>query len=615
MTVRYTQYAPRVQQGDSLPDVNSVAENGVFFILSDGTNDELYVLVQHNGSRAWVPAGQGGVVTALPVSGNGSTSDPVTIEDNRIASAKFLTAVQQELGLIDVEIYVNSSTGNDNNPGTSSSPLQTFTKALSLIPSGPRGKCRIYLQGAGPYTLPSFMYGTQPETATGQPLMICGDTMTQVLTGTVQSVSGATLTPTVGGMTVDAYKGMIYHGLTGTSAGKFYQIATNSATQLTSIGGTFSAATNDTFEILTPQTVLTGSTFQITGPGQVGFWRCKFTCGFTDVAELAAVLFDSCVFALTSRFNCRLRARTYMCATSFAYDFLMVKDVGTQVGSVGSFIDSTFSQTFGARWFTGSLFYGYLVTKTALQIQDSSLFFTFGLDADLTGFNNVAVLIDLNTTSVINAGYNRIVGGGVAGSEGIKITRKSAAFITGIDITNATNHGIYITDGSFGSLASVTGSTGNLVGLQVDNTATAENLGSNTLSGSTGTILLDSSTVSISWAQAGTVIASVNFTGVESVDATRAAPATISATSSIIMPVDTNGGAFVQSLPAANSVPRGWRRQFLDVGNFCGTNNFTLQRAGADTIPNGTTSTTKVINTNGGSFWIQSDGTSKWFVS
>lgn len=72
----------------------------------------------------------------------------------------------------------------------------------------------------------------------------------------------------------------------------------------------------------------------------------------------------------------------------------------------------------------------------------------------------------------------------------------------------------------------------------------------------------------------------------------------------------------IWTLPAASSVNAG---QTIMVADFASgvtaSNTLTVQRAGADTIIGGTTSTTVVIATAGGRTDLRSDGVSKWSVS
>lgn len=428
-----------------------------------------------------------------------------------VTAEAFATAadavISARAGLQDVILYVDSSAGNDSNAGTAGSPFQTLAKALQTVPSAPTGKCRIMLAGAGPYTMPANAAGVSPGPY-GEPLVVSGDTFTQITTGTVSSVSGATLTPTVGGMTVDLYRGAIYHGLTGTSSGKYYTIATNSASQLTSIGNTFGAANGDTFEILTARTVITGPDVQINGSGKIGFYRCKFTWGATDIVESASVLFDACNLAGTGRFNARFRARAYFANTNSIYDFLRITDIGTQSGITGGYFSDTTVIVSGIRAFNTSLLYGYVVTKRAIVADSHATADFLGFDSDLTG-NASSRPITVQNTSVLRltGGYNRIVAGG-SGGIAISVIENSMAQLSSVVITNAGTEAILCSLASYIMMTSVTGSSGNGLGVRVLTGGRVEDSSGNTVTGTTGDILIDADSTAVPWSTTGGYIQS-----------------------------------------------------------------------------------------------------------
>jgi len=77
-----------------------------------------------------------------------------------------------------------------------------------------------------------------------------------------------------------------------------------------------------------------------------------------------------------------------------------------------------------------------------------------------------------------------------------------------------------------------------------------------------------------------------------------------------LVAVTSTAAARTLTLPAASSVPVGIPIVFKDESGGAATNNITVARAGADTIDG---ATSKVINTNYGTFRLYSDGVSKWF--
>jgi len=78
-----------------------------------------------------------------------------------------------------------------------------------------------------------------------------------------------------------------------------------------------------------------------------------------------------------------------------------------------------------------------------------------------------------------------------------------------------------------------------------------------------------------------------------------------------LVAVTSTGAARAITLPSAASVPQGIPMVFKDEGGGAATNNITVSRAGSDTIDG---ATSKVINTNYGTFRLYSDGVSKWFT-
>jgi hypothetical protein len=76
--------------------------------------------------------------------------------------------------------------------------------------------------------------------------------------------------------------------------------------------------------------------------------------------------------------------------------------------------------------------------------------------------------------------------------------------------------------------------------------------------------------------------------------------------------LDTDtGSSIIYTLPAANAVAAGRFYEFKDSTGTAGTNNITINRAGADTIDGATSA---VIRINYGSTRLTSDGLSKWML-
>jgi hypothetical protein len=164
----------------------------------------------------------------------------------------------------DIEVYVDSTNGNDAHPGTQVEPLKTLLAALRKVPHSWQKKCRINLT-AGSYSIPDQTivrygggYGINAE-----PLAIVG-TMTdsglgsRVATG---GTSGATFTieDTTLAMTANQYQGFYIRMTSGAAIGERYQIASNTATQFKVVSHksvpTF--ASSNTFVVEQPGSVIT----------------------------------------------------------------------------------------------------------------------------------------------------------------------------------------------------------------------------------------------------------------------------------------------------------------------------------------------------------------------
>lgn len=649
-----------VMQGTVLPDAATMPNCLVFFHL-EGT-DGGYLLETVAGVKAWRDLGGGGIssiTVSPPLTGTGTVLDPVEIAlegittaylgdlavttdkiddlavttgkindlavttqkladsaittskyvDDSITRVKLAFDIDQILGLVDVEYYVNAATGSDSDNGSIGSPFATLEYALSLIPACPTGKCRVYLIGAGPYTFPEKWDGPEPQGFFGEPLMIVGEFDVPVKTGSLTAAVAPTATVSGGGMVVDAYRGLTYHGLTGTSAGKRFTIATNSATQLTSLANTFGAANGDTFEILQPLTVITGADLQINGPGKVGFCACRFTNTTWEVTSNATALFDACVFASTSRFRANFEARVWFCATAFAQDFYFITDIGTQSGTVGAyFAPSNALITFE----TKSLTRGWLVASRIMQMDNQAYASLGGLDVDVSAQSNViALTADYGSIFRKNTGWGRIVGASVSGT-GIAARHGTYLDLSACVITGCITAAIGLQTSSFAVLNGVSGSSGNGVGVLVDDGSTLFNTGGNTLTGTSGNVVVDGSSLATPWASIPALISSSSQVPVRVTTTKTFAAHTAIVAADQYVPVNSSGGAFTQNLPAANAVYPGWRCQIQDQTGQCTVNQVTISRVGADTFQGG--GTTFLVDIDYGGVVLQSDGVSIWYV-
>lgn len=460
-----------------------------------------------------------------------------------------------------VMIYVNSVTGSDTTgTGFPENPFQTFSFAYSQLPKDPSGICRIILEGEGPYELPNTLNAVTPQGPAGQPLLICGDNaMVVVATGTVSAADGPYIEFGTS-IAVDAWRGLIYRGLTGSSALIDYQIANNTATRAFSIGGTFDAAPGDTFQIVRPLTQLNvggDGNLRIQGPGKIGFWHCTISYNACDVIS-ASALFDGCILFAPDVFSGRLQADCQFMSTHRSKDFAIILDAGTQSGSVGAYFQTLEVEAGnGIRMFDGSFGSGYIISRAGLDTWTAGRWQLFGTDIDLTNsVNSFGIVCKADGYLELNTGYHRIKAGG-AGGVGVRLQQGAVALIsiTALDITDAGLAAMIVESGAMVHMDGVIGTTGNGYGVLVRNGGILFNNGSNTVSGSLGPVLIEPSNVALLWADVGPMSVSYSKgfntkrTPVENVNYTAKvtdqliAYTTLTATRSVTLPLPAATGA------------------------------------------------------------------------
>lgn len=470
---RITQVKPVVIQDDSLTPGSGAGLNTGYFYHPAGSN-RLYILEQVNGEKRWVNVG-------------GSQPD----ENNS------------------VHYYVSSATGDDQNgDGSFANPFRTLPFAYSLIPQSPGGDCTITLIEEGPYTLPAAMQGVIPQGPEGKPLMICGDTPLQSFVGTVTAVGNGYIDFTGASIAENQVRGFMFRCFTGPSTAHFYQIGHNTTSRLYTIGGNPLVAPGDQFEIFDARTVLNvDSDFAINGPGKIGFWRCKIQCHKMTIAQ-SSVLFDSCVIEPTDKVSAVDGSTIQYMATSQSDDFKVVTAVGTQLGIVGSYIKYSPAVPANAvRTFDGSSGIGYLVSDGGLDTWVAGRWVLTGLDVDLTGApagGNFGVIAQNGGYLQMDSGFYYIKCAGATGV-GIVVSQGSTASISaGItEITQAGVVGMIVGGGGVLSMDNVSGSAGNGFGVWVRNGGMLMNFGDNTISGTTGDVIVDPEATATSWSNVG----------------------------------------------------------------------------------------------------------------
>lgn len=212
-------------------------------------------------------------------------------------------------------VFVNSATGNDNNPGTSALPYQTWARALAERNkySDLQNLFKIQLQGAGPYTYTPII-GSICSGANGF-FFVEGDTAAETThtTGTFTGDFVLMVIGTSAGLGVNTQQKRWVRVTSGACNGAEFEIIENTDTSITAATKTFrttlgAIVNGDTFKIFTPGTTISvpgfttnqffgmkgggilaprhifhGLRFTTTGPSvqnsQVAFFTCKFEAG------------------------------------------------------------------------------------------------------------------------------------------------------------------------------------------------------------------------------------------------------------------------------------------------------------------------------------------------
>jgi hypothetical protein len=237
-----------------------------------------------------------------------------TVNNDGLMSAN--QAAQLANGLDDVAIYVDSTNGNDANPGTQASPLATFDAAWAALPSTWTGACEIILAAAsasvaGDYEMNQTIYfAGRPAGNHASPLLIVGPEIDQL--GTVTSIGGSTASSYVATVatTTGTLRGASLRNLT---TGQQARITNNV------FGGG-----NTTFSLLTQLAVTVGDQFVVTKPGAnllspqyglpfivdstIGYQNIRFAAADEAGFEFPLVVFN--VNAVIEMYNCEMDGGT-----------------------------------------------------------------------------------------------------------------------------------------------------------------------------------------------------------------------------------------------------------------------------------------------------------------
>jgi hypothetical protein len=216
---------------------------------------------------------------------------PATVQYEWSALPEFNTfslvvgSAQTDVSDLPIEVYVDPVGGNDNNPGTPTSKVQTFLKAWSLMAVG-RSLRRIYL-AAGNYPITGLeTFAVPPYLAGGEPVCVLGTPVDSglgvlTITGTVPSTTGGANRGITAAPHVGNFQGAAILFTSGPVAGRRFLIAEDDGT-------TFTLANRVNLPANAP--IPPGNTFIIERPGSVlvsangsGFAFTEGACAFKDV--------------------------------------------------------------------------------------------------------------------------------------------------------------------------------------------------------------------------------------------------------------------------------------------------------------------------------------------
>ena len=197
-------------------------------------------------------------------------------------------SAQTDVSDLDVEIYVDPVGGNDNNPGTPTSKVQTFLKAWSLMPVG-RMKRRIFLvagnypiTGLETFAVPAYLAGGEPVCVLGTPVDVGLTVLQSTIAATMPSTTGgANRGITASAAHVGNLQGASLLFTSGPVMGRRFLIAEDDGTTFTLVN-----RVNLPFNAPIPP----GNTFIVERPGSVlvsangsGFAFTEGVCAFKDV--------------------------------------------------------------------------------------------------------------------------------------------------------------------------------------------------------------------------------------------------------------------------------------------------------------------------------------------
>lgn len=154
-----------------------------------------------------------------------------------------------------VTLYVNNASGHDENAGTQDAPLKTLAAAVGLIPAVVTRPYYIRLIGTG--TAYDGACLSRQFIMAGGELVICGETINTLYTGTVTTGGQRTFSDSALSLTTDELVGSYVRFPTTVGANPEIlnwccSIVANDATQLTLARRTWNISVGDTYEVFEP---------------------------------------------------------------------------------------------------------------------------------------------------------------------------------------------------------------------------------------------------------------------------------------------------------------------------------------------------------------------------
>jgi hypothetical protein len=205
-------------------------------------------------------------------------------------------SAQEDISDLNVEIYVDPVGGDDANPGTPTSPVQTFPRALALMPAG-KALRRIYLV-AGTYPIPNHvLYWNQWPVNQGEPVVVIGTPVPVALTvpqSTVLSSANRNRDITAQAAHAGSLVGAAIRFTSGAANGSRFLIGADTGTVITlNNRSNANVVADDTFVVERPGSILTVNSFLVFQGGAVAFKDVKFDCtsgGIVDFTNGAVCL-------------------------------------------------------------------------------------------------------------------------------------------------------------------------------------------------------------------------------------------------------------------------------------------------------------------------------------